>query len=531
MSQFQLGRCCSLLQLVVLLLFGTSTSTAEEITQDPSTWYVDGCLNNPDTLSNAFGKHIPQTCIDVAYQDDGVSQQTKLYQRCYYTYVPDSCFAQADTMKQLPLVMDLHGLSGCPLSSASYTGWMEKAEEECFVVVWPTGDSSDWFNCWNLPGYLRSDDHSQPGGNNVTTQPCCCFEQEGADDPLFLKLAIDNLLQSSFGQGTPPVPITTTTTEVVAVAATKQADSVVDSNSDSVSITIDPDRVYMAGHSNGCMASMAMAALHPDSITAVCCHAGATITPFPENDGELSSLPAAVPIMWIHGMKDTTVPFDGNTIVSYPPYGRLGFWSVNESLDYLADKYGCLEEETTDLVLLDDDNTAGKGIEIFNGDDDDLSSSNSNRTIVGNILRRKNCRSNAIIEVVALYEADHYPYKMADSPLESDASRTEIDTTAMAWEFCSSYVKQRTPLQEEPPSSGTESPMGEQQQQQQQQDGAKTTPPEDESSTTATTENEEQSVTSSGRTLRSRKAHNKHMLSALSWSVLSGVLLGWVSLR
>lgn len=48
-------------------------------------------------------------------------------------------------------------------------------------------------------------------------------------------------------------------------------------------ITIDKTRIYMAGHSNGCVASMAMAAQASDLVAAVCCHAGSLFTQFAED--------------------------------------------------------------------------------------------------------------------------------------------------------------------------------------------------------------------------------------------------------
>lgn len=488
LPRFQLGRFAGLLWCLLVLLLQTTATKGEDITEDPSTWFVDGCVSNPDTLTNVFGKNIPQTCIDVPYLDDG--SQTQIYQRCYYTYVPDSCFAtqQVDQQdQQLPLVMDLHGLSGCPLSSASYTGWMRLAEKDCFVLVWPSGDTFGVFsffggNCWNLQGFLKED-------NAVTTAPCCCLdsffvsdEKSEPDDPLFLKLAIDHLLESSFQP--PPVDDSSSTLTT--------------SRSALASITIDPNRVYMAGHSNGCMASMAMAALYPDSIAAVCCHAGAVVTPFPEPTEQSPS----VPIFWVHGKKDATVPFDGQTIIRYPPYGALGFWSVEESLDYLSDHYGCLEDEIVDL-------------ELDNSDDNN----NQTNTVVGTIAKRTNCRSNATLELMVLDDADHYPYKIPDSmqeifPVDDGASPVVLDTTAMAWDFCRSHVKPAAPPQADEPTDPAKNITA--------TTAITTQPPEDE---TSVTETEEESTLSSGTALRFGKSHERMLLLVLSWSV---VVLGWV---
>merc|ERR1712176_729601 len=62
----------------------------------------------------------------------------------------------------------------------------------------------------------------------------------------------------------------------------------------------------------------------------------------------------------------------------------------------------------------------------------------------GTLLRRNNCSKGATIEVVALDEAGHVPYQ-AKGAFAMPASygyggMAPVDTTAMAWEFCSSHA-------------------------------------------------------------------------------------------
>ena len=59
---------------------------------------------------------------------DGVS-------RSWYTYVPTS--VAAGTL--VPLVVDLHGVYSCVTREQhmNYTGWIPKAEEFGFILVWP----------------------------------------------------------------------------------------------------------------------------------------------------------------------------------------------------------------------------------------------------------------------------------------------------------------------------------------------------------------------------------------------------------
>mmetsp|Transcript_24579 Transcript_24579/g.54110 ORF Transcript_24579/g.54110 Transcript_24579/m.54110 type:complete len:504 (-) Transcript_24579:258-1769(-) len=412
--------CSSLLSLLfVLFLKNTNNKNAG----------VLACDIGPDALTEFFGKSIPQTCIDVPYDGDGST--TKTVKRCYYTYVPDSCksvTATGDGEKNkelfLPLVLDSHGVGGCPLLSAQYTGWKEKAEEECFVLVWPVGFVSDEYlisPCWNLPGYLSD-------GNDVTTVPCCCFKEEDEadfkppdkepNDPLFLKMTIDAVIKD-FENEDPP-------------EAQQQQ------STDPVKISIDRSRVYMAGHSNGCMASLSVAALYSDSIAAVCCHAGSLVTGFPEDEY------VPVPVWMTHGMKDGTIPYEGETIIDMMVFGSYGFWPLETIVEYVANSNGCVDEEAIDLY-----NNTNSGV------DDDSSSSNA--TSAGIVYKRTNCENNANVELVALFEAGHFPYALlpvngGDAAVNSNNlplfasfgdSPVEIDTTAMAWEFCSSHVNAR----------------------------------------------------------------------------------------
>jgi poly(3-hydroxybutyrate) depolymerase len=54
--------------------------------------------------------------------------------KCLYTFIPSNC----TDVGKLPLVFDLHDQSGCPVEHAKVSGWLEKAAQECIVVVWPT---------------------------------------------------------------------------------------------------------------------------------------------------------------------------------------------------------------------------------------------------------------------------------------------------------------------------------------------------------------------------------------------------------
>ena len=113
------------------------------------------CDRGPDAFGEA-AKSIPQTCIDVSFGGE-------ITERCFYTYIPETCAEIA----KAPLVVDSHGTGSCALWSAGYTGWLEKAEEECMVVVWPSGQENRLFgSCFDVPGLLPSSD--VPGDDEDT---------------------------------------------------------------------------------------------------------------------------------------------------------------------------------------------------------------------------------------------------------------------------------------------------------------------------------------------------------------------------
>ena len=260
----------ALLFLYAFLLLGaifsvTTTVSAQLFTEEDDVWDFDDefdiddynvCDFGPDALTNAFGKSIPRTCFDVL---DDAGDET--IERCYYTYVPDSCHVQNTTAQnkvKAPLVVDVHGLGSCALYSAFYTGWMKIADQEddCMIVVWPSASNLDRFAtpCFNIPGYLRSDNYGSSNGNNVTTVPCCCFgafdtldDQDAVDDntntnfgmflfptkepddPLFIKMVIDSVVESFLRNGTDE---TETETEIASSTSSSNSNSNSNSNSD-----------------------------------------------------------------------------------------------------------------------------------------------------------------------------------------------------------------------------------------------------------------------------------------------------------
>ena len=88
------------------------------------TLYNTECPLESDALNHLVGisEEVTQTC----WGDNDDERR-----RCYYTYVP---LCATGTR---PLVIDLHDQASCPYEHADRSGWLELANEHCFVVVWP----------------------------------------------------------------------------------------------------------------------------------------------------------------------------------------------------------------------------------------------------------------------------------------------------------------------------------------------------------------------------------------------------------
>ena len=145
--------------------------------------------------------------------------------------------------------------------------------------------------CFGFPGGLID-------GSGITAAPCCCykgFQPAVTDDANFLR-------------------------EVAAVIVRDVPKET------SNAVTIDTKRIYMAGHSNGCMAAISMATLHSDLVAAVGCHAGTALTIFPD-----SYMPT--PMFMVHGTADRLVPYNGSD----------DFLSAPSAYALIADANGCTE--------------------------------------------------------------------------------------------------------------------------------------------------------------------------------------------
>ncbi len=173
--------------------------------------------------------------------------------RTYLLHLPRNYHAQ----RAWPLVLVLHGAFGTAGTMEWQSGFSELADREGFVVAYPNGI-----------GLFGSLQHWNAGH-------CCGWaEMDRVDDLGFLRYVIHDV---------------------------------------SNQVPIDPQRVYVVGHSNGAMLAYRFASENSESIAGVGVVAGSLGSSKGRGSTPCAIGPpqAAVPLIAIHGRDDETVPFAG----------------------------------------------------------------------------------------------------------------------------------------------------------------------------------------------------------------------------
>jgi polyhydroxybutyrate depolymerase len=191
--------------------------------------------------------------------------------RGYLLHVPKSY----QPGKPTPLVISFHGFSEWPAHLMKISGWNAVADEFGFLVVYPrgTGFPLRWF-C-----------NGQPGD-----------DRKGAQDVQFISDLLDQLGRN---------------------------------------YSIDTNRVYANGLSNGGGMSCLLACKLSDRIAAVGSVSGAYLLPRSE-----WTTARRVPIILFHGTDDPLVPFHGGPSRAFPvPFPDVPSWA-----QWLGTNYGCAPE-------------------------------------------------------------------------------------------------------------------------------------------------------------------------------------------
>lgn len=158
-----------------------------------------------------------------------------------------------------PLIVMLHGYGGTGAGQEAYVGFRPLADEYGFIYTYPDGTIDDGGNrFWNA------------------TDACCDLFGDGVDDAGYLFDLIDEIRSL---------------------------------------LSVDPDRIHVAGLSNGGFMSHRMACDFPDLIASIAPLAGVTF------DDPLDCDPASpVHVLQIHGTNDGVIFYGGGAIggVTYP---------------------------------------------------------------------------------------------------------------------------------------------------------------------------------------------------------------------
>ncbi len=203
----------------------------------------------------------------------------RLSPRTYLLHVP----ANYDEQKAWPLVVALHGAFSTAGSFETESGFSDLADRAGFVVAYPNGIG--------VLGHLQ---HWNAGH-------CCGLaEKDHVDDVGFLRYVIDDVARK---------------------------------------VRIDPQRIYVAGHSNGAMLAYQFAAENSEKVAAVCVVSGSIGNAKARGRRRTDGPPQTpVPLLAIHGRQDQSVPFAGGPAL---PSGGRCYVSVFDSVGLWARYCGC----------------------------------------------------------------------------------------------------------------------------------------------------------------------------------------------
>ena len=219
--------------------------------------------------------------------------------REYILYIPNSY----DGTSSVPLMLNFHGFGGSASQFMQEADMRSLAEANTFILVYPQGSCLDGSSHWN-PCPI--------GGDNKST----------ADDVGFIESIISEI---------------------------------------SSQYTIDMERIYAAGYSNGGMMAYGLANYKSDLIAAVASVSGTML-----NCTGPTSHP--MPVVHLHGTSDAVVSYNGSN----------DWNSVQSTLDYWTSFNNTISTPT-----IDTDNTGGMTIEHYSFEQGDNSVSVEHYKYIG----------------------------------------------------------------------------------------------------------------------------------------------------
>ena len=251
--------------------------------------------------------------------------------------------------KEVPMIIDLHGNTLTMENQRALSEFDDIAEENGVIAVWPQG----FENSWNA-GY------------------CCSAAGElGLNDTGLILEIVDRMVLNH---------------------------------------TIDEDRIYLTGWSNGCALSQKLANEHSDRFAAIACMSYYLLDdPVPEY--------SPIPIMEIHGLVDQIILYS-NDAIHLP--------------NIEAQEHGAIQN----LMMWAD----------MNGCQGNTPNSNS-PSVFYSVQSFTDCETGSEVSLVTLYAADHNPYEESydpEGPLIFIGNGGTVDTNGIAWEFLSRFSKSDT---------------------------------------------------------------------------------------
>ena len=175
-------------------------------------------------------------------------------------YVPESYSAH----QPAPMLLNFHGFGGTAESQMDGADMRDQAAADGFILVYPQGSLMDGESHWNT---------SPPSDDNKST----------ADDFGFIEALIDEI---------------------------------------SVPYSIDANRVYAAGYSNGAMFAFGLACYRSERIAGVASVAGAML-----DDIGVGCTPPSTSVITLHGTADPVLAYEGG----------YGFHSAEAVVDFWLD--------------------------------------------------------------------------------------------------------------------------------------------------------------------------------------------------
>jgi polyhydroxybutyrate depolymerase len=238
---------------------------------------LGGCGGDGDDEENPDTGRTATCNSDIVGEDGGEVVSV----RPYGLVVPDD----HDADSPAPLVVLLHGYTATGAIQLAYFGLEAVAGDRGVLIAYPDGTADGVGNqFWNA------------------TDACCDLGGSGVDDVGYLTAVVDDVAERC---------------------------------------TVDPDRIYMVGHSNGGFMSHRMACDRADRVAAIASLAGANWA-----DPEQCEPSEPVSVLQVHGDADGTILYGGGGI------GENGYPSAADTVASWAASNGCEGElEATDVRL------------------------------------------------------------------------------------------------------------------------------------------------------------------------------------